>query len=71
MFEHADKLLQGRKLFFVHFYKFHGLETVSHVEADVNLNLGVSVGKLDNRNTSLVQNLKCTFEIFVANGNGF
>ena len=46
--------------FFVHFDQFDGLETVGHVEADVDPDPGLLVRQLDDRDTRLVQHLHTT-----------
>ena len=57
LFEDTDQLLEGRELPPVQLHQLHRLQSVGHVEADVDLDLGVLVGQLDDGHAGLVEHL--------------
>lgn len=57
LLEHADEFLERRELAAVQLDQLDRLETVGHVEADVDLDLGVAIRQLDDWYAGLVKDL--------------
>ena len=62
LLENTDELLERGELPPVQLHQLHGLEPVSHVEADVHLDLCTLVRQLDYWHRCLVQHLQNTIK---------